>query len=112
MAASKVVVPVAKDRSVGHSSHQIFEGRPLREGKPRIAILSPYFPFPLSHGGAVRIYNLLREGRGTIDIFLFSFAEKPSSAPQTPVLDFCSKVIVFPNPRYREPRWASMIRLK
>ena len=27
---------------------------------------------------------------------------------QTPVLDFCSKVIAFQNPRYREPRWASL----
>ena len=27
----------------------------------RVAVLSPYVPYPLSHGGAVRIYNLLRE---------------------------------------------------
>ena len=73
----------------------MFDGRPLREGKPRIAVLTPYFPFPLSHGGAVRIYNLLREGARDFDIFLFSFAEKPAGVPHTPVLDFCSKVIAF-----------------
>ena len=42
------------------------------------------------------------------DIFLFSFVEKPTNVTNSPVLDFCSKVIAFPNPRYREPRWASL----
>jgi hypothetical protein len=86
----------------------VFDGRPLREGKPRIAVLTPYFPYPLSHGGAVRIFNLLREGAHEFDIFLFSFVEKVGRVPDTPVLDFCSKVVTFPNPRYREPRWASL----
>jgi glycosyltransferase involved in cell wall biosynthesis len=103
----KWLFPFRRDRSVSPSAHEIFDGRPLREGRPRIAVLTPYFPFPLSHGGAVRIYNLLREGARDFDIFLFSFAERPASVAHTPVLDFCSKVIAFPNPRYREPRWAS-----
>jgi polysaccharide biosynthesis protein PslH len=104
----KWLFPLRRDRSVLPGTHEIFDGRPVREGKPRIAVLTPYFPFPLSHGGAVRIYNLLREGARDFDIFLFSFAEKPAGVAHTPVLDFCSKVIVFPNPRYREPRWASI----
>ena len=104
----KWLFPLRRDRSVLPSSHEIFEGRPLREGKPRVAVLTPYFPFPLSHGGAVRIFNLLREGARDFDIFLFSFAEKPASVEHTPVLDYCSKVVAFPNPRYREPRWASI----
>lgn len=100
--------PLRRDRSVFPATHQVVEGRPLREGKPRVGILTPYFPFPLSHGGAVRIYNLLRETARDFDLFLFAFADKPSAVAGTPVLDFCSKVIVFPNPRYREPRWASL----
>lgn len=100
--------PFRRERTIAPATHQIFEGRPLREGKPRIAVLTPYFPFPLSHGGAVRIYNLLREGAGDFDIFLFAFMEKSASIPGSPVLDFCSKVIVFAHPRYREPRWASL----
>jgi ribosomal protein S18 acetylase RimI-like enzyme len=100
--------PFRRERSTGPATHQIFDGRPVREGKPRVAVLTPYFPFPLSHGGAVRIYNLLREASRDFDIFLFSFVEKASNAAQTPVLDFCSKVIVFPNPRYRDPAWSSL----
>ena len=108
MAASEVAVPVPSRSLILPGAHQVVDGRPLREGRPRIGVLTPYFPFPLSHRGAVRIFNLLREGARDFDIFLFSFAEKPSSVACTPVLDFCSKVIVFPNPRYREPRWASI----
>ena len=33
--------------------------RPFR-GLPRVLVVSPYLPFPLSHGGAVRIYNICR----------------------------------------------------
>ena len=104
----KWLFPLRREHSVTATTHQVFEGRNLREGKPRMAVLTPYFPFPLSHGGAVRIYNLLREGSDDFDIFLFSFVEKPTNVTNSPVLDFCSKVIAFPNPRYREPRWASL----
>jgi ribosomal-protein-alanine acetyltransferase len=104
----KWLFPIRRERSIQPSTHQVFDGRPLREGKPRIAVLTPYFPFPLSHGGAVRIYNLLREGSKDFDIFLFSFAEKSINVSGSPVLDFCSKVVAFPNPRYREPRWSSV----
>jgi len=104
----KWLFPIRRERSIAATTHQMFEGRTLREGKPRIAVLTPYFPFPLSHGGAVRIYNLLREGSRDFDIFLFSFVEKSTNLSDSPVLDFCSKVIAFPNPRYREPRWASL----
>ncbi len=43
--------------------HRRFEGRPCSPERPRMAVLTPYFPYPLAHGGAVRIYNLLRERR-------------------------------------------------
>jgi ribosomal protein S18 acetylase RimI-like enzyme len=104
----KWLFPFKGDVSRWPSSHTVFEGRRVEEGRPRVAILSPYFPFPLSHGGAVRIFNLVKEAARDFDVFLFAFAEKPSSAEQTPVLDYVAKAIVFPNPRYREPRWASL----
>ncbi len=49
--------------------------KPFREGKPRVLIVSPYLPFPLSHGGAVRIYNLCREMSGDVDFILACFRE-------------------------------------
>lgn len=100
--------PFKRERSVWPSTHTVHEGRPVSSARRRIAILSPYFPYPLSHGGAVRIYNLMREASRDFDIFLFSFAEKTSAPEGTPVLQFCAKTITFPDPRYREPRWASL----
>ena len=34
-----------------------WKGRACTPERPRVAVLSPYFPYPLSHGGAVRIYQ-------------------------------------------------------
>jgi len=45
-------------------------------GKPRVLIVSPYLPFPLSHGGAVRIYNLCRALSDEVDFVLACFREK------------------------------------
>src|SRR5947209_2860484 len=42
----------------------VFPGR-ARSGKPMVLIVSPYAPFPLSHGGAVRMFNLMR--RAAVD---------------------------------------------
>lgn len=100
--------PFKRDRSVWPGEHRVYHGRPLDPARKRVAVVSPYFPFPLSHGGAVRIYNLLRQASRDFDIFLFAFAEKITAAEATPVPDFCAKVVIFPNPRYREPRWASL----
>ena len=44
--------------------------------KPRVLVVSPYLPYPLSHGGAVRIYNLCRELKNRVDLFLAAFREK------------------------------------
>lgn len=99
--------PFKHDRSRWPEAHTIHPGRPLREGKRRVAILSPYCPYPLSHGGAVRIYNLLREAARDFDLFLFAWAEDPAVVEQ-PLLELCSQVVLFPNPRYREPRWSTL----
>jgi ribosomal protein S18 acetylase RimI-like enzyme len=71
-------------------------------------VLSPYFPFPLAHGGAVRIFNLLREMSAEFDIFLFAFRDTETEADLRPVLDLCARVILTGKPRYREPRWSTL----
>ena len=48
---------------------------PALPDRRRVAVLSPYFPYPLSHGGAVRIYNLLREMAREFDVELFAFTD-------------------------------------
>ena len=62
--------------------YTIAEGRPLSPSRRRVAVLSPYFPYPLAHGGAVRIYNLLREASKHFDIFLFAFIEAQTGPAQ------------------------------
>lgn len=41
----------------------------------RLLIVSPYLPYPLSHGGAVRIYNLCRALARRVDFLLATFRE-------------------------------------
>jgi polysaccharide biosynthesis protein PslH len=102
------LVPWKKDRTSEAGTWQTLEGRPSTEGRPRVAVLSPYFPYPLSHGGAVRIFNLLREAAREFDIVLFAFTEGEGPLESAPVLEFCSLVVLAPKPRYREPRWSTL----
>jgi len=47
-----------------------------RTTRPKVLLVSPYLPFPLSHGGAVRIYNLCRELSDRLDFLLVCFREQ------------------------------------
>jgi ribosomal protein S18 acetylase RimI-like enzyme len=100
--------PWKKDRSVVPDTFEVIEGRATSPDRRRVAVVSPYFPYPLSHGGAVRIFHLLREAAPRFDIYLFAFTEGGRPEILTPVLDFCARVILVPKPRYREPRWSSI----
>jgi ribosomal-protein-alanine acetyltransferase len=99
--------PWRKERSVVPGGFRELAGRPCSPLRRRAAVLSPYFPYPLSHGGAVRIFNLLREAAREFDVFLFAFSEGGVPEETAPVLEFCAKVALVDKPRYREPRWAS-----
>lgn len=98
-----------RERSVVPQGHRVLEGRPCAPQRRRIAVLSPYFPYPLSHGGAVRIFNLLRETAREFDIELFAFTDGPAAPEAAPVLEFCARVVLVEKPRYREPRWSSLL---
>ncbi|HTC90820.1 MAG TPA: GNAT family N-acetyltransferase [Bryobacteraceae bacterium] len=104
----KWLVPWKKDRSVYPTDIQEIEGRPLSPRRRRVAVLTPYFPFPLAHGGAVRIFNLLREMSSEFDIFLFAFGDSESPEDLQPVLNICARLILAGKPRYREPRWSTL----
>jgi ribosomal protein S18 acetylase RimI-like enzyme len=99
--------PWKRDRSIESSESRVVDGRPLSPGRRRIAVLSPYFPYPLSHGGAVRIFHLLREIACKFDVILFAFTEG-GAEELGPVLEVCAKVVLVPKPRYREPRWSTL----
>jgi len=67
-------LPEADFLALTNGSVCVFPGRPAG-GKPRLLVASPYLPFPLSHGGAVRIYNLMRRAAAEFDEVLVVFAE-------------------------------------
>lgn len=100
--------PWRRDRTIRPLGHRVLEGRAARD-RQRAAILTPYFPYPLSHGGAVRIFHLLRETAREFDVTLYSFTEGPvSDADLAPVLDLATRVYLVKKPRYREPRWSTL----
>jgi ribosomal protein S18 acetylase RimI-like enzyme/glycosyltransferase involved in cell wall biosynthesis len=98
--------PFSRD-TVRPAGHRVLEGRARNARRKSIAVLTPYFPYPLSHGGAVRMFNLLRETAREFDVILYVFTEVPVTEPG-PVLEFCSRVYLVEKPRYREPRWSSI----
>lgn len=102
------LAPWRQARSVLPQSWRALNGRPWREGKPRVAVLSPYCTFPLSHGGAVRLHNLLREAARDFDIILFAFEDGQTDADFDQTLTFCSRLYIAAKPYYREPRWSTL----
>ena len=101
------LVPWKKDRSVYPTECEEFAGRPIGSRK-HVAVLTPYSPYPLSHGGAVRIFHLLREMARDFDIFLLAFRDRETAEDLAPVLELCARVVLVGKPRYREPRWSTM----
>ena len=96
-----------RERSTTSDHSRVLEGRPCSADRRRVAVLSPYFPFPLSHGGAVRIYHLLREIAREFDVELFAFTDGDEEPECAPVLEFCARVVLVRKRRYREPRWST-----
>jgi glycosyltransferase involved in cell wall biosynthesis/GT2 family glycosyltransferase len=70
----------------------VFPGR-QPGGKPVALIVSPYAPFPLSHGGAVRMFNLMRRAAAEYDLVLVCFATQPDT-PAAELLGICAEVVL------------------
>lgn len=64
-----------------------------RSGKPVILVASPYAPFPLSHGGAVRMFNLMRRAAKDYDQVLICFSTEPATPPPE-LLAICVEVVL------------------
>jgi glycosyltransferase involved in cell wall biosynthesis len=105
-----------RERGVVPTGYRVLEGRACSPQRKRIAVLSPYFPYPLAHGGAVRIFHLLREMAREFDVELFAFTDAKvgqalplANLEAAPLLEFCARVVLVEKPRYREPRWSSLL---
>jgi GT2 family glycosyltransferase/glycosyltransferase involved in cell wall biosynthesis len=77
--------------ALNDGSVSVFPGR-RAAGNRRILIASPYLPFPLSHGGAVRMYNLMRRAAAEFDLVLAAFVEH-DAPPPAEVLELCVEVV-------------------
>ena len=77
--------------AIGSGSVAVYPGRPLT-GKPVVLIASPYLAYPLSHGGAVRMYNLMRRAADDFDLVFVCFVDtdRPSLVG---MLDLCIEVV-------------------
>ena len=71
-------------------------GRPA-SGLPRLMIVSPYLPFPLAHGGAVRMYNLMRRAAEDFDQILVAFAASRAEVPAE-LRAICSEIVLVQRP--------------
>ncbi|HUS06077.1 MAG TPA: glycosyltransferase [Bryobacteraceae bacterium] len=63
-----------------------------RSDRPVVLVVSPYVPFPLSHGGAVRMYNLMRRAALEYALVLITFVDELHTPPQE-ILDICTEVV-------------------
>jgi len=98
-----VVLALAGGRAAGAASEEeilglgsgavaVFPGR-APTGRPRVLVVSPYVPFPLAHGGAVRMYNLMRRAAPDCDQILVAFTETLGTPPRE-VLEICAEVVL------------------
>jgi len=87
---------------------RVIEGRRPSPARAKVSVLTPYAPWPLSHGGAVRLYNLLRQCALEFDVTLFCFYEGDMPEDLDPLRQVCAKIALAPLPRSFEPRWSTM----
>lgn len=69
----------------------------------KILVLSPFLPFPLDNGGAIRVYHILRELAQRNDVVLLCFGDMTTEAREA--LRFCRAVHVLPAPPFPRPWW-------
>jgi O-antigen biosynthesis protein len=76
--------------ALGSGSVALYPGR--TRTKPVVLVAAPYAPFPLSHGGAVRMFNLMRRAAAEYDQVLVTFTDELKTPPQE-LLDLCIEVV-------------------
>ena len=70
----------------------VFPGR-AAQGEQRVVIVSPYLPFPLSHGGAVRMFNLMSRAAAYASQVLVSFCDELATPPEE-LLAICAEIVL------------------
>lgn len=91
------------------SGLRTWHGREASAERAGVAVLTPYLPYPLSHGGAVRIFHVLRQAAREFDLYLYAFGESNREPDPGPLVDFCTAVTVIPKTPSTEPRWSTLL---
>jgi GT2 family glycosyltransferase/glycosyltransferase involved in cell wall biosynthesis len=71
----------------------VFPGQRNYDSNPTVVVATPYLPYPLSHGGAVRMFNLMREASKTHRQVLLSFVEE-LAPPPAELLELCAEIVL------------------
>lgn len=79
--------------ALGSGESAVFRGRGSSH-RATILVASPYLPFPLSHGGAVRMYNLMREAARDFRQVLIAFTDELRTPPAELLEIFVEVVLV------------------
>jgi GT2 family glycosyltransferase/glycosyltransferase involved in cell wall biosynthesis len=82
--------------AIGSGAVSVVPGR-LPRNRPVVLVATPYLPFPLAHGGAVRMYNLMRRAAQDFDQVLVCFTAEPSEVP-VELLELCCEVVLVKRP--------------
>ncbi len=77
--------------ALGSGDVAVFPGRGSRLGRT-VVVASCYSPYPLSHGGAVRMYNLMRRAATNYSQVLITFVDD-LHVPPPELLHICTEVI-------------------
>jgi GT2 family glycosyltransferase/glycosyltransferase involved in cell wall biosynthesis len=94
MASFVKPLPAAAEERIlalGSGDVAVFPGRARASG-PVVLIATAYLPFPLSHGGAVRMYNLVRRATPEFTHVLLSFVDELHT-PAPELLDICAEIV-------------------
>jgi GT2 family glycosyltransferase/glycosyltransferase involved in cell wall biosynthesis len=82
--------------AIGSGAISVVPGRGPRS-RPVVLVVTPYLPFPLAHGGAVRMYNLMRRAANDFDQVLVSFVGEMSATPPE-LLEICCEIVLVKRP--------------
>jgi GT2 family glycosyltransferase len=79
--------------AIGSGDVAVFPGRASRSASaPVVLVATCYIPFPLSHGGAVRMYNLMRRAVPEFAQVLVTFVDELHT-PEPELLDLCVEIV-------------------
>ena len=93
---AKSAIPEREILAIGSGAVIVMPGCPSRN-RPVVLIASPYLPFPLALGGAVRMYNLMRRAAQDFDQVLVAFCSEAAELPRE-LREICREVVLVKRP--------------